>query len=125
MERETLNDFFRDLKKLCLTGQIYINESKKCVTYVFRDYKRIVKCCDEDVFDWKIGVALTIERGRKFQKKYSVMRKIFTNKKGNLDYKKYAEWVLQDAFGYNFNEEKFLNNEYPLWKVKIITKENN
>lgn len=124
MGTEFAYGFLRDLKKICLTGQIYINENKKCVTYVCGDYKRIVKCCDEDKFDWKIGVALVIERGRKFQKKYGVMRKIFTNKTGKLDYKKYSEWVLQDAFDYRFNEEKFLNNEYPYWKVKIISKEN-
>ena len=120
-----MNDFFKDLKRLCLTGQIYINESKKCVTYVCGDYKRIVRYCDEDKFDWKIGVALVIERGRKFQKKYGFMRKFLTSKSGRLDYKKYAEWVLQDAFGYNFEEDKFLNNKYPFWKVKIISKESN
>ena len=109
--------------------QVYINKSKKCVTYISKngseEIKKVVKCHPDDEFDWEIGLALAIERtcpkDEKF--KYQLMRKLFTNKKNNLDYKKYAEWVTQDKFGFNFRRKDFLNNEYSIWKVKFVGEE--
>lgn len=90
-----------------------LNHDKKCATLIdtFKMYSKtniigkvIVKCHKEDDFDEKIGVALSIERYRSKNKdvkqKYKYMRNVFTTN-GELDYAKYAEWVIMDYVGYS------------------------
>lgn len=90
-----------------------LNRDKKCVTLMvtFKRFSKteiigkvIVKCHKEDDFDEKIGVALSIERYRSKNKdvkqKYKYMRNVFTTN-GELDYAKYAEWVIMDYVGYS------------------------
>lgn len=105
-----------------LENRLFINKKKKVVAVItWQGIKRVVKCDKDDKFDWRIGLALAIERSsnKNGKIKYKKMRELFTNKKGNLDYKKYAKWVLFDFFGYYFNEEDFYNNKMITWKVKV------
>ena len=91
-----------------------LNHDKNCATLIV-SYKMfsgkneiigkvVVKCHKEDDFDEKIGVALSIERYRSKDKdvkqKYKYMRNVFTTN-GELDYAKYAEWVIMDYAGYS------------------------
>lgn len=89
-----------------------VNKKKKTVTFLKYawykkkpEYVKTVKCNEEDQFNEKIGIALSIERfnawnkGKNEKARYKYMRSLFITN-GELDYEKYADWVIMDCLYY-------------------------
>lgn len=102
-------DYFEQLKKRFETKgfvefikpklRFLINKEKRTVFLQLKDKKISIKCDEEDKFDWKVGLGLAISNLND-NSKYKEHREFFRNKKTReLDYKKYAKWVLNEFYG--------------------------
>lgn len=93
-----------------LKPTITYNEKQKVVV-IYNIGKEVIKiqCDKQDKFDLRVGVGLAISKWLNC-KKYKVLRTKFFRKDKNLDYKKYAEFILLDYFCYDEKKvEKFID----------------
>lgn len=93
------------LLKRILGFSFRYNKERKTVTLYESGTKvRVVKCHDEDVFDWKIGLALCLYRHKGMCKNAEV-----SYMKSILPIKKFAEYILMREYKYKKEDyEAFL-----------------
>lgn len=82
------------------TIDVYANEEKKTMVLKFYDEKYVIKCDEDDNFDYEIGLGLLISKLKSNNKRLVFMRELLRNKKRQLDYKKYSKYVLFEFFNY-------------------------
>ena len=91
----------RIFKQITYHPRFLINKEKRVVFLQYYFTKIVVKCHEEDNFDWKIGLGLALSNANAINvNKAKAHRNIwFRNKKTHkLDYKKYANWVLTEYY---------------------------
>lgn len=94
-------------KHITYHPRFLINKEKRTLFLQFYDTKIVVKCQEDDKFDWKIGLGLALSKANAISpKKAQNHRNVwFRNKKTHkLDYKKYANWVLTEYYCNNMED---------------------
>ena len=87
-----------ELRRFNPSIRCYVNKEKRTLSLYFNNDRVIIRCDVEDEFDEIIGLGLALSN--MFDTiKYRKHRKYFRNKKTRqLNYKKYATWVVQEFF---------------------------
>ena len=78
-----------------------INKEKRTLFLEYYSTKVVVKCHEEDEFDWKIGLGLALSNANAINERKSKWHrdKWFRTKENHkLDYKAYSNWVLVEYY---------------------------